>query len=77
VASNSEGNPARTGNIIIKYHEQTLKLTVNQEAGGSTAYTLYIYDPSKLSTHFSYYRVNSGPNAGSNPIEIPENSYTI
>ena len=77
VAANTAGSPARTGNIVIKYHEQSLTLTVNQEAGGSTAYTLYIYDPSKLSTHFSYYRVNSGPNAGSNPIEIPDNTYTI
>ena len=60
VSANGEGNPARTGNIIIKYHEQTLTLTVNQEAGGTapTGFILYMNSDSNYSDTLAAIKVN-------------------
>ncbi len=59
VASNGEGQPARSGNIVIKYHEQTLTLTVNQEAGGTAAgFTLYMNSDTNYSETLAAIKVN-------------------
>lgn len=59
VAANSEGQPARTGNIVIKYHEQRLTLTVNQEAGETAAgFTLYMNSDTNYSDTLAAIIVN-------------------
>lgn len=59
VASNGEGQPARSGNIVIKYHEQSLTLTVNQEAGETaTGFTLYMNSDSNYSDTLAAIKVN-------------------
>lgn len=64
VKFNVSANPtttARTGAITFTYNSATATLNVTQERGDSpTSYTLYVYDPSNLNAHFSYYRVNGG-----------------
>ena len=67
VSANGEGQPARSGNIVIKYHEQTLTLTVNQEAGetASTGFILYMNSDSNYSDTLAAIKVN-----GSN-VTIP------
>lgn len=59
VSANGEGQPARSGNIVIKYHEQTLTLTVNQEAGETaTGFILYMNSDSNYSDTLAAIKVN-------------------
>lgn len=59
VSANGEGQPARSGNIVIKYHEQSLTLTVNQEAGGTaTGFILYMNSDTNYSDTLAAIKVN-------------------
>lgn len=59
VGQNSDST-TRNGKITFVYNGQEAYLNVTQAASQQTSYTLYVYDPSNLNTHFAYYRVNGG-----------------
>jgi hypothetical protein len=61
VAQNSVTS-SRSGKITFTYNDQEAYLNVVQAAGEDTGYTLYLYDPSNLNMHFSYYRLNGRNN---------------